>query len=49
MEESSNTRSGKTVDQKQERYLDPHNFVDKYGVIFRSQGEENVDKVIDIE
>jgi len=49
MEKCSNTRSGKAVGQEQERYLNPHNFVDKYGVIFRPQGEQNVDKVINIE
>lgn len=49
MEESFPACSLKTVDQEQERDLDSHNFVDKYGVLFRPQGEENVHKIVDIE
>ena len=49
MEESFHACSLKTVGQEQERDLHSHNFVDKYGVILRAQGEENVHKIVDIE
>jgi hypothetical protein len=49
MEESFHACSLKTVGREQERDLDPHNFVDKYGVILRPRGEENVHKIVDVE